>query len=102
MRPIFVLTIAIAVAGCDVPNNTAQTSAQGTTEIAFQDGKNCWNNRCINFKKKDRWISITGRNPVPVPREIDLRDGYVTEAEFNQMFETANRALSYGAGRASR
>lgn len=99
----FGLILVLGVfAGCTpAPVNPTRTGPDGV-EIQFTDGRNCWNNRCMRYDQKNRWVSVTGRHPVLIASNIDLRDGYVTEAEFNAMFERANRALSRGAGASGR
>ena len=99
MKPALLISVALVLAACTpAPNNPSRTSA-GVTEIAISDGRNCWNNRCLTFSSLNRSIQVTSKHPVSVPRNIDLRDGYVTEAEFSSMFTAANRALSRGVGR---
>ena len=99
MKPYHFLVVALLAVACAPQSNETRVAPQGGgTQIRFEDGRNCWQGRCLNFSRRDRWISVSGRNPVLVPKDIDLRDGYVTEAEFQRMFATASMALSRGAG----
>ncbi|MDK3074022.1 hypothetical protein QO034_12950 [Sedimentitalea sp. JM2-8] len=93
------LPILLLVAACSVPSNPSRTGASGVTEIQLIDGRNCWNNRCLRFDSMNRSVSVAGKFPVRAPRDIDLRGGYVTEAEFARMFQTANMAYATGVGR---
>jgi hypothetical protein len=99
--PFFTFAL-VFLAACAVPDSPSRTGPQGETEIQFQDGKNCWQNKCLKYDIKYRSVAVTGRNPVSISRDIDVRDGYVSEAEFSSMFAAANAALAFGAGRASR
>lgn len=96
---VFPLPAILLLTACAVPNNPSQTTAAGVTEIELSDGRNCWNNRCFRFSSTDRSVSVPGRYPVRAPRDIDLRDRSVTEAEFAAMFQTANMAYASGVGR---
>lgn len=99
MTKFHFLPIVLLLAACSVPNNPSRTGGSGVTEIQLIDGKNCWNNRCLRFDSTDRSVQVSGKFPVRAPRDIDLRSGYVTEAEFAQMFQTANMAYATGVGR---
>jgi hypothetical protein len=100
MKPFHVAVVGFVVlAACSSPNNPTRPMPQGEgTQIAFENGTNCWNNQCLRFNKANRAISVTGRYPVSVPRNIDVRDGYVSDVEFAAMYTGANRALARGAG----
>ena len=89
----------LLVAACAVPDNPTRSTSSGSTQIQLTDGNNCWNNRCFRFSKINRSVSVIGKFPVRVPRDIDVRDGYVSEAEFAQMFQAANMAYATGVGR---
>jgi hypothetical protein len=93
------LIVLVVVSACSVPNNASRSGASGAMEIQLVDGNNCWNNRCLRFVSEDRSVSVTGKGAVRVPRDIDLRDGYVSEAEFASMFQAANMAYATGVGR---
>lgn len=93
------LPAVLLVAACAVPNNPSQTAGTSGTEIQLADGQNCWNNQCFRFSKVNRSVSVIGKFPVRVPREIDVRDGFVTESEFRAMFQRASMAYSSGVGR---
>ncbi|MFD3188697.1 hypothetical protein ACFMPD_00310 [Sedimentitalea sp. HM32M-2] len=98
--PLFrLLPAALLVAACSAPDNPVRTAPGGTTEIALQDGRNCYNNQCLRYSRAQRSVSVTNKYPVRIPRDIDVRDGYVTPADFAAMFQTANMAYSAGVGR---
>lgn len=99
MTPFRLLPALLLAAACTTANNPTQPTASGGTDIQLVDGRNCWNNQCFRFSKVDRSVSVTGKYPVRVPRDIDVRDGIVTEAEFRAMFQRANTAYSTGVGR---
>lgn len=98
MRPLFLIPAALCLAACEVENNQSTISAQGVTSIQFQDGRNCWNNRCLDYSSRNNVVTLAGRNSVSVPSDINAADGSVTEAEFNRMFERAGRATARGSG----
>ncbi|MBJ6372321.1 hypothetical protein [Sedimentitalea arenosa] len=93
------LPALLLLAACAVPDNPSRSGAGGETQIQLSDGQNCWNNRCFRFSSVNRSVQVTGKYPVRAPRDIDLRDGYVTEAQFAAMFQTANMAYANGVGR---
>lgn len=99
MSPLRPIALVLLLAACAVPDNVSRTTTSGATEIQLNDGKNCWKNRCLRFSAVNRSVAVTGKYPVRVPRDIDVRDGYVTEAEFAAMFQAANMAFANGVGR---
>ncbi len=99
MTAIRIIPVVLLLVGCAAENNPTQTNALGEGQIALNDGRNCWNNQCFRYSKVNRSVSVLGRHPVRVPRDIDVRDNQVSQAEFTAMFQTANMAYSTGAGR---
>ena len=93
------LPLVLCISACTVANNPSQPGPTGTAKIELVEGRNCWNNQCLRFSRVNRSVSVIGRHPVRIPRDIDVRDSQVTEAEFAEMFQTANMAFSTGAGR---
>ncbi|WP_425044716.1 hypothetical protein [Primorskyibacter sp. S87] len=53
----------------------------------------------MNLNLSRRSVQLAGRNAAGIPGNIDVSDGYVTAAEFRQIFEAGNRAYSIGVGR---
>ena len=85
--------LPLALAGClEVPDNAFREVSGGALEIQVSDGRNCWMNQCFTYDARDNEVSVTGREPIAVPEDIDLSDGYVTEAEFDQILKTARSA----------
>jgi hypothetical protein len=82
----------MALVGClKVPDNAFSEGPTGK-EIQIVNGRNCWENQCFYFNQRDGEISVAGREPVAAPSKIDLRKGYVTEAEFNELVLAARLA----------
>ena len=82
----------IALTGCaQVPDNAMRNGPNGV-EIQINDGRNCWDNQCIRYDARKNEIEIPGRAPVMVPADVDLSDGYVSEADFAAMLLAARRA----------
>lgn len=77
---------------------TAEGNAPSAVEIELVDGRNCWERRCFYLSRKNRSVAVSGRFPVRVPSNIDIRGGLVSPEEFNAMFRDAMLALSRGAG----
>jgi len=99
MNPLRLLPLLLFVAACTPPaNNPSRASAQGGTEIQLDNGRNCWENRCIHVNKQSRLAAVNGRNSVRIPSNIVVSDGYVTVDEFNAIFITGMRALPIGVG----
>lgn len=99
MKPLFALPLIVLAAACTVPDNPVGTSSSGVTQIAVNNGNNCFNNRCFDLNTDRGTVQMVGRNPARVPAGIDYSDGYVTQAEFTQMANAANSAYAQGIGR---
>ena len=99
MYTLRLLPLVLCISACTAANNPSQPGPAGNTKIELVEGRNCWNNQCLRFNRVNRSVSVTGRHPVRIPRDIDVRDGIVTETEFAAMFQAANMAFSTGAGR---
>jgi hypothetical protein len=80
------------LAAClELPDNAFSEGPTGK-EIQIVNGRNCWGNQCFYFNQRDGEISVVGREPIAAPSKIDLRKGYVTEAEFNALMIKAKNA----------
>lgn len=84
-----------ALAACTVPNNPTTTGADGEVLIRFTDGQNCWQ-RCVTYDARNNRVEAPGFKPAKIPGGIDLSDGYVTEAEFEDLYQAARRTRPEG------
>jgi hypothetical protein len=89
------------LAAClELPDN-AFSEGPTDKEIQIVNGRNCWENQCFYFNQRDGEISVAGREPIAAPSKIDLRKGYVTEAEFNELLMEARKASMEEASNSS-
>ena len=94
-----VLVLAACTEAPSTPASPVGPAPDGSAQVRFVDGRNCLNNQCLTFSARNRSVRMAGRYPVSVPNDIDVRNGYVTQAEFSQMFAKAGRAQGQGSGR---
>lgn len=97
MRNKFAATLAgvFAVSGClEIPDNAFRELAGGAKEIAISNGRNCWGNQCFTYSALRNELSVTGRQSIAVPSEVDLSEGYVSEAEFDALLKAVRRAAA--------
>ena len=84
-----------ALAACSTINNPSTTGANGQVLIRFADGQNCWN-QCVTYDAGNHRVEAPGFKPAKVPGDIDLSDGYVTEAEFERLYRASRRTRPEG------
>ena len=94
MKALLVVPVLLLVAACDVPNNSTRQGAGGGAEIQLQDGRNCWDNQCLQYNPRRGTFSISGRHSVTAPAGALKGDGYITVSGFQQAFHRAMRAPS--------
>ncbi|WP_170329671.1 hypothetical protein [Ruegeria arenilitoris] len=86
---------------CDVPQAPVVTGPDGQPRIQIStSGLTCYNNRCLDINPAARSVRQIGNRTTRIPRDIDVSDGTVTPAEFEQMGVTA--ALAGGVGEGNR
>lgn len=61
----------------------------GVTQIQLRTGLNCWQGRCFRY---NRFVSVPGREPVPIPEDVEVIDGFVTEDGFARILAAARAA----------
>ena len=61
----------------------------GATQIQLRTGLNCWQGRCFRY---NRFVSVPGREPVPIPEDVEIIDGFVTEDGFARILAEARQA----------
>lgn len=61
-------------------------------QIYSHEGRFCRDNRCFTYRADTNEIAIMGRNPVLVPAGVNLRDGSVSDRDFEVLFTTAKEA----------
>ncbi|MFY2824414.1 hypothetical protein [Ruegeria sp. MALMAid1280] len=101
MRNWGILCVLGLLAACDVPQAPVVTGPDGQTRIQIStSGLTCYNNRCLDINPAARSVRQIGNRTTRIPGSIDVSDGTVTPAEFQQMGVTA--ALAGGVGEGNR
>lgn len=87
------------LAACDAPQAPVVTGPGGQTLIQINtSGLTCYNTRCLDINPAARSVRQIGNRTTGIPGNIDVSDGTVTPAEFEQMGITASLAGGVGSG----
>lgn len=83
---------------CDVPQAPVVTGPDGQPRIQINTtGLTCYQTRCLDIDPDARSVRMMGNRTTGIPREIDVRDGTVTPAQFRRMGEVAMLAGGMGS-----
>ncbi len=86
------------LAACDVPQAPIVTGPDGQQQIQINtSGLTCYNTRCLDINPVARSVRSIGNRTIGIPRNINVSDGTVTPAEFEQMGVAASLAGGMGS-----
>ncbi|MDA7965858.1 hypothetical protein [Ruegeria sp.] len=86
------------LAACDVPQAPVVTGPDGQPRIQINtSGLTCYNTRCLDIDPAARSLRSIGNRTISIPGNIDVSDGTVTVAEFQQMGTAALLAGGEGS-----
>ena len=90
---------ALAVlAACDVPQAPVVTGPDGQARIQINtSGLTCYKTRCLDIDPFARTVRSIGNRTIGIPGNINVSDGTVTPAEFEQMGVQAMLAGGIGS-----
>ncbi|NVO56145.1 hypothetical protein HW561_10130 [Rhodobacteraceae bacterium B1Z28] len=98
MRKWIGLGALALLAACDVPQAPVVTGPDGQARIRINtSGLTCYNTRCLDIDPDARSVRQIGNRTTGIPRNIDVSDGAVTPAEFEQLGVTASLAGGMGS-----
>jgi len=99
MRRWGILGALLLMAACDAPQAPIVTGSDGRTGIQINtNGLTCYNNRCLDINPAARSVRQIGNRTTRIPDGIDVSDGIVSPAEFEQMGIAASLAGGVGSG----
>ncbi len=88
--------LPVGLAACvEIPDNAFRELATGEKQIAISEGRNCWGNQCFQLALRQNKVSVAGRETIDVPEEVDLRDGFISESEFDLLLSEARKAYPF-------
>jgi len=88
-----------ALTACDVPQAPVVTGPDGQQRIQIStSGLTCYQNRCLDINTSARSVRSIGNRTIGIPGNINVSDGTVTPAEFEQMGIAAALAGGMGSG----
>lgn len=88
-KTALLLSLPAALSACLRAEDNVTRSVNGVTQIQIRTGMNCWDGQCFRY---NRFASVPGREPVAVPEDIEMVDGFVTEDEFARILAAARQA----------
>ena len=88
-KTALLLSLPAALSACLRAEDNVTRSVNGVTQIQLRTGLNCWDGQCFRY---NQLASVPGREPVPIPEDIDVTDGFVTEDEFARILAEARNA----------
>ena len=96
-KTALLLSLPAALAACLQVEDNATRNVSGVTQIQLRTGLNCWQGQCFRY---NRVASVPGREPVRIPDDVEIIDGFVTEEGFARILAEARRApwQSVGGG----
>ncbi len=92
------LGVLTLLAACDVPEAPVVTGPDGVARIEINtSGLTCYQNRCLDINPAARTMRSIGSRTIRIPGNINVSDGTVTPAEFQQMGTAALLAGGEGS-----
>lgn len=89
---VVALTLA-ALGACTPPENNAfREIATNGIEVQITDGRNCWEGHCFTYNATARTVQISPHDPIAVPANVDLTDGYISPSDFTALIAAAQSA----------
>nr|WP_321249802.1 hypothetical protein [uncultured Ruegeria sp.] len=93
------LGVLSVMAACDVPQAPVVTGPDGQARIQINtNGLTCYQTRCLDINPAARSVRSIGNKTTRIPGGINVSDGTVTPAEFEQMGVAASLAGGVGSG----
>lgn len=87
-----------ALCACDVPQAPVITGPDGQARIQINtSGLTCYNTKCLDVNPAARSVRQVGNRTTGIPGNINVSDGTVTPAEFEQMGVAASLAGGMGS-----
>ena len=86
------------LAACLADPNDTRTGPDGATLIVLKRGLNCHGGTCIRIDARRGRVSVSGREEVAVPEDIDLSTGTLSEDDFARLVQLARRAPQMSSG----
>ncbi len=74
------------LAACEVQQSPVVTSPDGQVQIQINtSGLTCYENRCLDINPAGRSVRSVGTRTIGIPGNINVSNGTITPAEFQQL-----------------